>query len=213
MLSIQKFTFSPMGENTYIVYNQHKTAAIIDPGCYTDDEKETLTNWIAKENLTVKYLLCTHCHLDHVFGAKYVADTYQLLLHCHPNEEQLLAYAPVSGLNYGLPFDNYNGTIKYIDTTNIITLDEDELHILFTPGHSPGSISFYAKNEGFVVSGDVLFYESIGRTDLPMGNHQQLLSTILTQLYTLPASVKVYSGHGQPTTIGYEMQHNPFIKA
>jgi hydroxyacylglutathione hydrolase len=212
MLHIKKFTFSPIAENTYVVYNDAKEAAIIDPGCYFDNEKDLLKGWLDGEDLSVKYLLNTHCHLDHVFGNKFLAEAYNLNLHCHKNEELLLTYAPTSGLKYNLPFDNYTGKLNFIDETNTITLGQDVLKIFFTPGHSPGSISFYAEKEKFIVSGDVLFQESVGRTDLPGGSMDVLLASIRTQLFTLPADVVVYSGHGEETTIGYEIKNNPFLK-
>jgi hydroxyacylglutathione hydrolase len=211
MLFIKKFTFNPVAENTYVLYNDQKMGAIIDPGCYFDNEKEELKDWLTSEKIKVQYLLNTHCHLDHVFGNKFVAETYGLELHCHKNEAPVLAYAPTSGLNWNLPFDNYIGTLKWIDETQTITLGEDEVQILFTPGHSPGSISFYAPNEGFIISGDVIFKESIGRTDLPGANHETLLTSIKTQLFILPDNVTVYNGHGEETTIGHEKLHNPFL--
>jgi hydroxyacylglutathione hydrolase len=211
MLQLKSFVFNPVAENTYIVFNEQKEAAIIDPGCYFDHEKDQLKEWISNQKLTVRYLLNTHCHLDHVFGNKFIAEEYGLELHCHKNEQPVLDYAPTSGLNWGLPFDNYTGAIQPIDENNTITLGNDVLTILFTPGHSPGSISFYTKEEGFIVSGDVLFRESIGRTDLPGADHETLLNSIRTQLFTLPEATKVYSGHGEVTTIGYEMRNNPFL--
>jgi hydroxyacylglutathione hydrolase len=211
MLFIKKFTFSPIAENTYVVYNEKKSAIIVDPGCYYDAEKDTLKDWITKENLNVKFLLNTHCHLDHVFGNKFIAETFNLKVHCHKNEEILLQYAPTSGLKYNLPFDNYTGELIFINEENIIELDNDKLTLFFTPGHSPGSISFYAEQEKFIVSGDVLFKQSIGRTDLPGGNHEVLLQSIRNNLFVLPKEVIVYSGHGEETTIGDEINNNPFL--
>lgn len=212
MLYVKSFIFSPITENTYIIYNDQKEALIIDPGCYFDAEKETLKTWITQEKLNLKYLLNTHCHLDHVFGNKFIADTYHITLHCHQLEQIVLDYAPTSGLNWGLPFDNYSGKVNYISEKDTITLGDDVLKILFTPGHSPGSISFYSAENNFIISGDVLFKESVGRTDLPGGNMDTLVQSIRTQLFTLPESTKVYSGHGDPTIIGYEMRNNPFLQ-
>ena len=212
MLKIKSFEFSPIQENTYIIYNEFNDCIIIDPGCYFDEEKEQLSGFIDKMNLKPVMLLNTHCHLDHVFGNKYVADTYGLLLQIHPKEKAVLDFAPSSGLMYNLPFDNYTGEIKYIHERGNISLGEDVMQILSTPGHSPGSISFYSEADGFVISGDALFYRSIGRTDLPGGNHEQLLQSIRESLFVLPAETKVYSGHGPSTTIGEEIKENPFLR-
>ncbi|MEO6538791.1 MAG: MBL fold metallo-hydrolase [Ferruginibacter sp.] len=210
MIQIKSFVFSPIQENTYVLYNEFNDCIIIDPGCYFDEEKETLINFIAEKGLVPKVLLNTHCHLDHVFGNKYLADKYALELQIHKDEKTVLEFAPTSGLMYDMPFDNYTGNLVYINEGDTISLGEDELTVLLTPGHSPGSLSFYCKKEAFVISGDALFYRSIGRTDLPMGNHETLLKSIKEQLFTLPGETIVYSGHGQPTSIKDEKQHNPF---
>lgn len=212
MLQVKSFVFSPIAENTYLLYNEHKEAIIIDPGCYHDEEKEELSGFISQHQLTVKMLLNTHCHLDHVFGNKFVAEKYTLIPHIHPLEKELLSYAPVSGLMYNLPFENYNGELLFLEEGQIISLGQDKLKVLFTPGHSPGSVSFYNQEQGFVVSGDVLFEHSIGRTDLPGGNIEILLDSIRKQLFSLPEQTIVYSGHGNKTTVGEEKKHNPFLQ-
>jgi hydroxyacylglutathione hydrolase len=211
MLQVKSFEFSPIQENTYIVYNEFNNAIIIDPGCYFEEEKEALSGFIDKIGLVPKMLLNTHCHLDHVFGNKYVAEKYQLLLKIHQGEKKVLEFAPTSGLMYNLPFDNYLGDIDFISEGDVLKLDKDELVALFTPGHSPASLSFYSEEDEFVISGDVLFRQSIGRTDLPGGNMDTLLNSIRTQLFILPDQTNVYSGHGPATTIGYEKVNNPFL--
>jgi glyoxylase-like metal-dependent hydrolase (beta-lactamase superfamily II) len=212
MLHIHAFTFNPVQENTFIVYNNNGKAIIIDPGCYFTAEQETLQSFLTTNGLTVVQLINTHCHLDHVFGNKWAAETFNVPLYIHQEEEKMLAYAPQSGIKWGLPFDNYTGPLHFLKQNDVVFLDEDELIVLETPGHSPGSLSFYAKNEQFVIAGDALFNGSIGRTDLPFANHQQLLESILAQLFTLPDAVKVYSGHGRVTTIGYEKRNNPHLQ-
>lgn len=212
MFQIKLFEFSPIQENTYLLYNEFNDCIIIDPGCYFDEEKQTLKNFIKSNNLNPKYLINTHCHLDHVFGNKFVAEEFNLIPHIHPLEKKLLDYAPTSGLMYNLPFDNYSGELKYIEEGASIKLGTDELISLFTPGHSPGSLSFYCKKQSFVISGDVLFYQSIGRTDLPGGNLETLLTSIRKQLFVLPDETEVYSGHGQKTSVGEEKRSNPFLK-
>jgi hydroxyacylglutathione hydrolase len=157
-------------------------------------------------------LLNTHCHLDHVFGNKFVHDIWGLTLHLHEKEKVVLDYAPVSGVNWGLPFDNYKGDLIYLREGDTIRLGDDKLDVLFTPGHAPGHISFYCAAQNFILSGDVLFRGSIGRTDLPGGNFDTLAQSIREQLYTLPDETVVYSGHGPETTIGQEKKTNPYVK-
>lgn len=210
MLAVKVFIFSPVQENTYLLYNEQKECIIIDPGCYYDEERHELSSFIEHNGLTPKLLLNTHCHLDHVFGNKWVAEKYGLKLHLHEKEKPVLDYAPASGLMWNLPFDNYNGEVIYLRENDNLSLGSDTLEVLFTPGHSPGSISFYCKEQHFLIGGDVLFRMSIGRTDLPGGNYDTLIKSIHTRLFILPDHTIVYPGHGESTTIGFEKMHNPY---
>ncbi|MGN7784587.1 MBL fold metallo-hydrolase [Niabella sp. 22666] len=212
MLSVHKFTFNPIQENTYVLYAENGDCCIIDPGCYFDEERNELVRFIQSKNLKPVYLLNTHCHLDHVFGNKFVSDTWQLPLYLHETEKMVLSFAPKSADMYGLPFENYNGEMKWLNSGDIVKIGDNELKVLFTPGHSPGSVSFYNEKDGYVISGDVLFSGSIGRTDLPGGDYDQLEHSIKTELYTLPDETKVYSGHGGGTSIGFEKRNNPFVR-
>lgn len=211
MLIVKSFTFSPVRENTYILYNEQKECCIIDPGCYFPEEREELKTGIEKTGLRPVLLLNTHCHLDHVFGNKYVYDTWGLKLHLHEKEKAVLDFAPQSGEMWQLPFENYDGPLVYIKEGTTINIGADELEIRFTPGHSPGSVSFYHAKGGFVIGGDVLFNRSVGRTDLPGGNFETLVKSIRSEIFTLPDSTIVYSGHGPQTTVGEEKRHNPFL--
>lgn len=211
MLQIQVLTFNPVQENTYLLFNEKNECIIVDPGCYYDNEKEALAVAIGQNNLRPKILLNTHCHLDHVFGNKFIAEKYNLTLHLHKAEEQLLKMAPASGLMFNLPFDNYAGEFIFLNEGDIITLGDDKLEVIHAPGHSPGSICFYCKEQKFIISGDVLFNLGIGRTDLPGGSHEQLISSIKDKLFLLPDDVTVYNGHGIETSIGYERKNNPFL--
>ena len=212
MLHVKEFTFNPVQENTYVLYNDENECCIIDPGCYFKEEKDELRDFIEKMRLKPVLLLNTHCHLDHVFGNKFVHETWDLLLHIHPKEKPVLDYAPATGLMWQMPVDNYEGELIFIKEGEIIRLGVDELKILFTPGHSPGSVCFYDEKDGFVIGGDVLFNGSIGRTDLPGADFNTLYNSIQTQLYTLPDETKVYPGHGPMTTVGFEKMNNPFVK-
>lgn len=212
MLNVQTFTFNPVQENTYILYNEERLCCIIDPGCYFASEEMELRNFIELHQLQPTYLLNTHCHLDHIFGNRFVHKTYGLNLHLHRLEKQVLDLGPASGQMWQLPFDNYDGELVFIDEKDTIKLGNDELIILFTPGHSPGHVCFYNRAEKFLIGGDVLFNGSVGRTDLPGGNFETLEQSIKTKLYALPQDVIVYPGHGDSTTIGDEMKTNPFVK-
>ena len=212
MLSIKSFTFNPVQENTYVLYNDQGQCCIIDPGCYFDEERAALKEFIKKSGLTPVLLLNTHCHLDHVFGNKFVHDTWNLTLHIHEKEKIVLETAPIAGKTWQLPFDNYEGPLAMLKEGETIKVGNDELQIRFAPGHSPGSVCFYHEAGGFVVGGDVLFNGSIGRADLPGGDYDTLINSIQTQLFTLPDDTKVYSGHGPMTTIGFEKMNNPFVK-
>jgi hydroxyacylglutathione hydrolase len=212
MITVQRFTFNPVQENTYVVYNEKGHCCIIDPGCYFASEEKELSSFIKENKLTPVFLLNTHCHLDHILGNRYIQKTFGLELYIHKDEKPVLEYGPVSGQLWQLPFDNYDGPLHFLAEGDVVRLGDDELHVLYTPGHSPGSISFYSKENKFVISGDVLFQGSVGRTDLPGGDFKILEESIKTKLYTLPADTVVYSGQGDTTTIGDEMKTNPFVK-
>jgi hydroxyacylglutathione hydrolase len=212
MLTVQPFTFNPVQENTYVVYNENKQCCIIDPGCYFASEEQEIKDFIQQNALQPLYLLNTHCHLDHIFGNKFISKQYNLPLYLHEQEKPVLDYGPASGQMWQMPFDNYDGELKFIAEGDLIHIGEDELQVLYTPGHSPGSVSYYCAADKFVISGDVLFEGSVGRTDLPAGDFNVLEQSIKIKLYTLPEDVIVYPGHGDSTTIGDEMKSNPFVK-
>lgn len=212
MFAVKVFIFSPVQENTYVLYNEKDECIIIDPGCYYDNERDELAFFIDSNGLTPVLLLNTHCHLDHVFGNKWVSEKYGLKLHLHEKEKPVLDYAPTAGLRWNLPFDNYQGDVIYLREGDTIQLGEDKLEVFFTPGHSPGSIVFYCRKQQFVIGGDVLFKMSVGRTDLPGGDHMTLLNSIQTKLFVLPDEVIVYPGHGDTTTIGFEKRNNPYLR-
>jgi glyoxylase-like metal-dependent hydrolase (beta-lactamase superfamily II) len=212
MIKIEYFTFNPLAENTYVLSNEKGDAVIIDPGCYFTEEERTLENYITNQGLKPMQLLNTHCHLDHVCGNNWVYKNYGLELYIHQDEKTVLEFAPAAGNMYGLSFTNYNGPLHYIHEGDEIFLGDDRLKILLTPGHSPGSICFYCASQNFIIDGDVLFYESIGRYDFPGGNEQQLYKSIKEKLYSLPDETIVYPGHGNSTSIGHEKRNNPFVQ-
>lgn len=212
MFLIKSFTFNPISENTYILYNDEGQCIIIDPGCYSTEEQDELYAFIAQKHLLPALLINTHCHLDHVFGVKDVAEKYDLTLCIHRLDKPVLDMAPTAGLMYGLPFDNYSGPINWIEEGEDIFLGKDSLRAVWVPGHSPGSLCFYCEDQRFLIGGDVLFYRSIGRSDLPGGDGAALVKNIREKLFRLPDDVVVHPGHGPVTTIGEEKMFNPFVQ-
>lgn len=212
MSTVETFTFNPFSENTYVVYDDSRDCIIFDPGCYLAAEKAALKTFIEANRLRPVRLINTHCHLDHVFGNKWVAETWNLALEIHRDELPVLQRFPEVCKMYGVPnVEESPLPGRFINAGDVIEFGNSWLKVLFTPGHSPASLSFYNENDGYLIAGDVLFHESIGRTDLPGGNHAQLLESIRTQLFTLPGETLVYSGHGPTTTIRHEMEYNPFL--
>jgi glyoxylase-like metal-dependent hydrolase (beta-lactamase superfamily II) len=212
MLKIAPFTFSPIQENTYVVYDGLGHAALVDPGCYTARERDTLSQFIQTNKLNISLLLLTHGHLDHVFGLKWAAESFGLVPRIHPNETGVLAFAKTAGDMWGLPFDAYEGKTDAVKAGDELCLGIHTLEVIEVPGHSPGHVCFYNQAQHFLLGGDVLFKGSIGRTDLPGGSHEQLLKNIREKLFTLPGDTVVYPGHGAPTTIEEEREENPFFQ-
>jgi hydroxyacylglutathione hydrolase len=210
MLSVHYFEFHGFRENTYVLYDETREAVIIDPGCYEFQERKSLDDFIAANGLKVKYLLNTHCHIDHVLGNNYVKEKYKVPFLIHETELSLLRAVKTYASNYGFP--NYQEALPdgYLTENDLVRFGNTELSILFVPGHSPGHIAFYYAAQKIVISGDVLFQRSIGRTDLPGGNLNTLITSIHQKLFILPDDVVVYPGHGDTTTIGEEKIHNPY---
>jgi hydroxyacylglutathione hydrolase len=211
MAQVKIFPNNPFEENTYILYDETGECAIIDAGMYTATEQNVVVNFIKENNLKPVLLLNTHCHVDHVLGNKFVFDQYGLKPQFNKGEldvlEAVIAYAPQFGLRYEpspLPdeFLGETGTVSFGNTT---------LSLIYAPGHSPAHLCFHDEEANYVIGGDVLFRRSIGRTDLPGGNHALLLKNIEEKLFTLPDSCTIYPGHGPETTIGFEKENNPFL--
>lgn len=210
MIKIDLFEFNPFSENTYILSDETSECIIIDPGCHNASEKETLKNFISDNNLKVVELINTHCHIDHVFGNKFVKDTYQVNLRIHkldePTLESVKVYAPVYGFNN---FEESSAD-TFFDEGDKVTFGNSSLEILFVPGHAPGHVVLFNREQNICIGGDVLFRESIGRTDLPGGNHEQLINGIHEKIFKLDDQMVVYPGHGPTTTVGHEKIYNPF---
>lgn len=212
MLQIEKFTFNPFQENTYVVYASSGECVIIDPGCYYTEEEQELAGFIERNKLTPIRLLLTHAHIDHVLGCVYVKNKYGLSPEVHQEEEFNMQQVSLTGQLYGLPnAQNPPKPEKYLSENDTIQIGGQQLDILFTPGHSPGHLVFVSHEGRWVINGDVLFQGSIGRTDLPGGDFNTLISSIKNTMFVLPDDYLVYCGHGPETSIGSEKMHNPFV--
>lgn len=213
MTTVVSLTFNPVAENTFLVFdNKTRETIIFDPGCFTPEEERELVAAIEARQLKPVKLINTHCHFDHIFGNAFIKEKYGLELGIHELEAPILEMAPVVVNMYGLPPMTPSPPADYfIAEGETITLGDNKFKVLFCPGHSPGSICFYNETDGYVIAGDVLFEGSIGRTDLPGGDHETLLGSILTRIMPLPDTTKVYPGHGGPTTVGKERRSNPFL--
>ena len=212
MLHIKSFAFNPFSEKTYIVFNENKNAFIIDPGDFSEVENNILNQFIIDNELKVQNILLTHAHIDHVLGLQKAFDKYKVPILMHEMEKEILDRNPMDANRFGFFFKPFEGEISYLNENEIISLDEDDLKILLVPGHSPGHIAFYSEAQKFIISGDVLFEGSIGRTDLYKGYPQELLKSIREKLFVLEDETKVYNGHGNPTTVGFEKSYNPFFE-
>ncbi len=211
--SIARFTFSPFAENTYVVADASGLCAIIDPGCSDAAERKILKDYIEQHKLKPVHLLNTHCHIDHVFGNRFVSETWNLKLEAHRDEQLVLDSAVLISKAYGVAYEPSPSISVFLEPGSLIEFGQVKLSILFTPGHSPASVAFYHADEGYVLCGDTLFEGSIGRTDLPGGDTETLMKSIERELLSLPPSTRLLPGHMEETTVQRESQSNPFILA
>lgn len=211
MIQIQSFEFNAFAENTYVLYDESQEGLIIDPGCHDARERAQLDTFIREQGIKPVKLINTHCHIDHVLGNQYVKDTYQIELYIHQKDEEVLkANVAVSQL-YGIQPYVPSEPDHFLEEGDVLTFGQSELDILFVPGHAPGHIALVSQAQKFVIGGDVLFRQSIGRYDLPGSNYEDLMHSIRQKLLTLPDDFTVYCGHGPETTIGHEKKFNPFL--
>ncbi|MFN3871927.1 MAG: MBL fold metallo-hydrolase [Ignavibacterium sp.] len=212
MLKIHSFEFNPFNENTYLVWDdESKIAAVIDPGCYDDYEKEELKNFIEENNLIPALLINTHCHIDHILGVKFIKDNYNVKYLIPEKDLPLHKNAVSQGQMFGFDLEELPKPDDFITEDKLIQIGQDELKPLFTPGHTAGEFCFYSEKNKICITGDVLFHQSIGRTDLWGGDYDTLINSIKNKLLTLPDETIIYPGHGIESTIGKEKKQNPFL--
>lgn len=212
MITVQSFEFNYFQENTFLLYDETGEAVLIDCGCCRKNEEKRLQEYISLHNLTLKHLLCTHLHIDHVWGNQFITQTYGLNPKAHRSDVEILPPPNEQSKMLGLGIEVTNVPIESFLTDNeIIHFGNSQLQVLTIPGHSPGSVAFYSKENNFVIVGDALFAGSIGRTDLWGGNTNELITAIRSKLFTLPDHTIVYPGHGSQTSIIKEKKENPYL--
>jgi glyoxylase-like metal-dependent hydrolase (beta-lactamase superfamily II) len=209
-MQVQHFVFNPFMENTFVLFDGTGECIIIDPGCYEQEEENQLAEFIKNKKLTVKKVINTHCHIDHVLGNAFVKRKFSVPLYFHPLEEYQLKAVKTYAPNYGFARYQESDADAFLNEGDTLLVGNQQLQVLFVPGHSPGHIALYHESEKILIGGDVLFENSIGRTDLPGGDFDTLITSIHQKFFTLPDDVKVYCGHGSETSIGFEKRTNPF---
>lgn len=212
MFQIQAFVFNFASENTYVLFNENKNAWLIDPGNMNEQETKAIEGFITENGLKIEKIILTHAHIDHVLGLQWSFDTYKVPVTMHEDDKEVLDMLQASGIRFGFQIPAVNVDLEYVNEGDELDFDGEKFKIYHVPGHSPGSIVYHNETQKFMISGDVLFEGSIGRTDLYKGNYEQLIEGIKTKLFVLDDETQVFSGHGNPTTIGFEKQYNPFLK-
>ena len=209
-MTVKSFTFNPFQTNCFVCHEKGE-AAIIDPSCQHTSEIETLLDYVKANKLSVRHLLLTHGHIDHIFGCKAIADAFGMGFKMHQSDEPLLEQAPMQAQMFDVTMEKPPMPAEYLDEGDTISLGDSTWSIIHTPGHSPGSICFVDDANGFVIAGDVIFYNSIGRTDLWQGSLPTLMQSIFQKIMIMDDAVKLYPGHGPATTVGRERTSNPFL--
>lgn len=211
MIQVQKFIANQLGENSYILFDETGECIFVDPGFYFDEEKEEIKDFISSSNLTPVKIVNTHCHFDHIMGVEFIRKEYGIPFHAREEEAFFVNSAVDQALRFGIEMGSVSAIDQFIEDETQVLFGNSRLNVIHVPGHSPGHIVLHAEEEGLIMAGDVLFYGSIGRTDLPGGSYEQLISNIKNKLFILPDDTKVYSGHGPETSIGTERESNPFL--
>lgn len=212
MFQIKAFVFNFASENTYVLFNGNKNAWLIDPGNMSEQETRVLQNFIKENELNVVKIVLTHAHIDHILGLQWAFDIYKVPVTMHKDDQEVLDMFQISGMRFGFELDHINVDLEYVNEGDELDFDGEKFKIYHVPGHSPGSVVYHNENQKFIISGDVLFEGSIGRTDLYKGNYDQLIEGIKTKLLILDEDTQVFSGHGNPTKIGFEKEYNPFLR-
>ena len=211
-MKIKIFPFNQFLENTIVLSDSTNECIIIDPGCYNNEEKQILENYIITNNLKPVKLINTHCHIDHILGNNFVSSNWDIDLEINKNDLNLLTESNQIAKIYGfVDYENSPNPKSFLNEGDLVNFGNSELKVIFTPGHAPGHISLYSAKDNLIISGDVIFKNSIGRTDLPGGDFNTLIETINNKILSLADNVIIYCGHGPITTVGDERKNNPFL--
>ncbi len=211
MIKIEKFVVNPLGENSFVLSDETGDAIFIDPGFYFDEEHREIKDYIHSNNFTPVKIVNTHCHFDHIMGVEFIRNEYGIPFYAHSEDSFWVEKVATQSKMYGFEMNSVEPVDKFLVEKEKVKFGNSQLEVIHIPGHSPGHVVLYSKNDNFLVAGDVLFHGSIGRTDLPGGDYNTLISNIKSKLFLLPDDTKVYCGHGPETTIGFEKNNNPFL--
>ena len=211
MIKVEKFVVNPLGENSYIISDDTGECIFVDPGFYYEEEYEEVKAFIVDNNLVPVKITNTHCHFDHIMGVEFVRNEFDIPFCAHRADAFWVEKAIDQGRMFGFEMKTVSPIDEFLKEEEFVEFGNSKLKIIHVPGHSPGHIVFYSPVDKILIAGDVLFYGSIGRTDLPGGNHETLISGIKDKLFRLPPATKVFCGHGPETTLGFEKSTNPFL--
>lgn len=211
MIKVNKFVVNPLGENSFIVSDETSECVFIDPGFYYEEEHQEIKDFIAENQLNPVKIVNTHCHFDHIWGVEFVRNEYKIPFLAHAEDNFWVERATQQAEMFGFEMNSVAPADSFLVENEYIEFGNSRLKIIHVPGHSPGHVVFYSENDKILIAGDVLFYGSIGRTDLPGGDYQTLISNIKNKLFDLPNETKVYCGHGPETSLGFEKRTNPFL--
>jgi glyoxylase-like metal-dependent hydrolase (beta-lactamase superfamily II) len=212
MITIKRLEFNLFSENTYVISDDTGECMIVDPGCQEPEEQDLLLDYFKEKHLKPVKIVNTHCHIDHILGTAFLHDHFKLPFLIHPQEKPLLTASITQGELFGLEVQTPPEPTDYLNEGDTVTFGNSMFEVIHIPGHSPGGIVLLNKDQGCMFTGDVLFQGSIGRTDLPGGDYDSLVSSIRQKLLILDPEIRVYPGHGPDTTIGIENQSNPFFQ-
>ena len=211
MIKVEKFVVNPLGENSFVLSDETGACIFVDPGFYFEEEHNEIKEYVRQNKLTPVKITSTHFHFDHIMGVEFVRNEFSIPFYAHKNDSFFVEGVVEQAGRFGIKMNPIKAIDGYLTENDVIEFGNSKLEVIHVPGHAPGHVVFYSKQDGFIIAGDVLFYGSIGRTDLPGGSYETLISNIKNKWFVLPDDTKVYCGHGPETSLGFEKTTNPFL--